>query len=283
MSAIHRLKIGETECALVSDGDLQVPLEILFPRNRRELWPTVVTNAEGLLVLSVICLVIWSDGQVILVDAGNGTRPGGRWSGGGQLITSLAAAGVAPEDVTIVVFTHAHADHVDGTTYLRDGRVAPAFPNARHLLTRADWEYFTEQRQPVPRYVEETLIPLREWGLLDLVTADVSITSEVDLLSAPGHTPGNSVVRVASRGEALFFLGDLVHHPAEVEHLDLMPDGDVQPDLVPGSRKRIFDMALAQTGLSTASHLPFPGLGYLKRRDDGGYTFEARPVGVPTE
>jgi glyoxylase-like metal-dependent hydrolase (beta-lactamase superfamily II) len=272
MPTVHRLRIGTIDCALVNDGDLPVPLEILFPRERRELWPAVETNAEGSLVISVICLVVWSDGQVVLVDAGNGTRPGGRWPGGGRLIPALADAGLQPEEITTVVVTHGHADHVNGSTYLREGRLAPAFPNARHLLSQADWEYFTAQTKPTPRYIEETMLPLRDWGLLDLVTPDLHITSDVDLLAAPGHTPGNSVVRVASSGEALFFLGDLVHHIGEVQHLDLMPDGDVLPNLVPESRKRIFDMAIQQSALVTASHLPLPGLGTLVRRA-GGYDF----------
>jgi glyoxylase-like metal-dependent hydrolase (beta-lactamase superfamily II) len=272
---VHRLRIGTIDCALANDGDLPVPLDILFPRERRELWPAFETNAEGLLVLSVICLAVWSDGQVVLVDAGNGTRPGGRWPGAGRLIPALADAGLQPEEITTVVFTHGHVDHVNGSTYLREDRLAPTFANARHVLSQADWDYFTVQSKPTPRYIEQTILALSEWGLLDVVTPDLPITSQVDLLAAPGHTPGNSVVRVASGGEALFFLGDLVHHVGEVQHLDLMPDGDVLPDRVPGSRKGIFEMALQQDALATASHLPFPGLGNLIRRD-GDYDFTFR-------
>jgi glyoxylase-like metal-dependent hydrolase (beta-lactamase superfamily II) len=134
-------------------------------------------------------------------------------------------------------------------------------------VSQADWDYFTEQSKPTPEYIEETIVPLRDWGLVDLVTPDLSITGQVDLLAAPGHTPGNSVVRVASGGETLFFLGDLVHYIGEVQHLDLMPDGDPLPHLVPASRKRIFDMAVQQSALVTASHLPLPAVGNLVRRD----------------
>jgi glyoxylase-like metal-dependent hydrolase (beta-lactamase superfamily II) len=142
-------------------------------------------------------------------------------------------------------------------------------------VSQADWDYFTEQSKPTPEYIEETIVPLRDWGLVDLVTPDLSITGQVDLLAAPGHTPGNSVVRVASGGETLFFLGDLVHYIGEVQHLDLMPDGDPLPHLVPASRKRIFDMAVQQSALVTASHLPLPAVGNLVRRD-GGYDFTYR-------
>jgi glyoxylase-like metal-dependent hydrolase (beta-lactamase superfamily II) len=209
---------------------------------------------------------------VVLVDTGDGTRPSGLRPGGGRLIPALADAGLQPEEITTVVVTHSHPDHVNGSTFLGDGRLAPAFPNARHLLSQADWDYFTQQSEPMPEYIEETIVPLRDWGLLELVTPDLSITSQVDLLAAPGHTPGNSVVRVASSRRVLFFLGDLVHYIGEVQHLDLMPDGDVLPNLVPESRKRIFDMAIQQSALVTASHLPLPGLGTLVRRA-GGYDF----------
>jgi hypothetical protein len=74
---VHRLRIGSVDCALLNDGDLPVAPEILFPREHRELWPPVETTSDGSMVISVICLVIWSDGQVVLVDtcAKVGWRP----------------------------------------------------------------------------------------------------------------------------------------------------------------------------------------------------------------
>ena len=90
------------------------------------------------------------------------------------------------------------------------------------------------------------------------------VTADIDLLAAPGHTPGNAVVRVHSAGEALYFLGDLVHHVGEVEDLDLMPDGDVQPERVPESRRGIFERAVAEDALVAASHFDFPGPGRLQ-------------------
>jgi glyoxylase-like metal-dependent hydrolase (beta-lactamase superfamily II) len=258
---VHALKVGQVDCWLVDDGSLAVPPEILFPRGRTS---TLATNGQGLVELSVICLLLRSAGQVVLVDAGNGTRPGGRWQGGGRLLEALAVAGVEPSAVDVVLFTHGHTDHVGGSTSWRDGDLAPTFPRARHLIARADWDYFTLQRQPTPPHIVETLLPLRHKGLLEVVEPDVAVTPDVDLLAAPGHTPGNSVVRVHSAGQALYFLGDLVHHVGEVEDLDLMPDGDVQRERVPESRRVIFERAAAEDALVAASHFDFPGIGRLE-------------------
>jgi glyoxylase-like metal-dependent hydrolase (beta-lactamase superfamily II) len=264
-----RMRVGTVECEVVDDGQLAVPPEIIFPAARRAEWPAIETNTDGRLALSVNCLLIRSDRQVILVDTGNGNRPGARFPGGGELLQHLS---VAPGEVNVVLLTHPHSDHVGGTTQLRAGRLEPTFPHARHLLARADWDYVTVQRLPVAPHVEQTLIPLHDWGLLDLVGPDLPITDEVTMVSAPGHTPGNSVVRVRSVGEELFFLGDLIHHTAEIENVHLIADGDALPDLVPAARRRVFDQVLATDALVTASHLPFPGLGRLER-SDGEVTF----------
>ena len=258
---LHALKVGDLDCWLLDDGRLAVPPEVLFPRGRASTLPT---NSDGLVELSVICLLVRSEGRLVLVDAGNGTRPGGRWQGGGQLLEALTEADVRPEDVDVVVFTHGHTDHVGGASYWRDGELAPTFPRARHLIARADWDYFTMERQPTPPHIAETLLPLHAAGLVDAVEPGVAVTADIDLLAAPGHTPGNAVVRVHSAGQALYFLGDLVHHVGEVEDLHLMPDGDVQPERVPDSRRAMFERAAAEDALVGASHFDFPGFGRLE-------------------
>ena len=87
-----RMRVGSVDCELVDDGLLAVPPEIIFPSSRREAWPPIETDADGRLVLSVNCLLVWSGGQTILVDAGNGNRPGARFAGGGELLKAMSIA-----------------------------------------------------------------------------------------------------------------------------------------------------------------------------------------------
>jgi glyoxylase-like metal-dependent hydrolase (beta-lactamase superfamily II) len=110
--------------------------------------------------------------------------------------------------------------------------------------------------------------------LVDLTEPDLDLTEHVTILSAPGHTPGNSVIRIHSDGQTLFFLGDLIHHSAEITDPTLIADGDALPALVPAARVRVFEEILNEDALVTASHLPFPGLGHLLR-DIGQIRFEA--------
>jgi hypothetical protein len=100
--ATQRLRVGTTECAFVFDGELAVDPQVLFPRARRDHWPSYEANAEGLAMVPVICLVVWTrEGQIVLVDAGNGNHPGARFPGGGLLPESLRELGIHPNDVDV--------------------------------------------------------------------------------------------------------------------------------------------------------------------------------------
>lgn len=271
---MHRFRVGAVDCAVVNDGDLALPPEIIFPPARRAEWPALTLDAQGRYACPINCLLVWSAGQTILVDTGNGTKPSNRWPGGGRLLDDMAAAGVQPGDVDLVVLTHTHGDHVGWNTVLRDGRLVLTFPRARYVAPRADWEHYTAPAM-VERFafVRESLLPLRDSGKLELVAAETDITSEVRMLPAPGHTPGHCVVAVASQSQEVLHLGDLFHHRIQFEKPDLVRDQDDLPDLVPGSRRRIATLAWERAALVLAAHDGHPGLGRVVRAD-GGVRFE---------
>src|SRR5690606_1014264 len=133
----------------------------------------------------------------------------------GHLLDELARAGRRPEDVTVVVNTHAHGDHIKGNTTARDGRRVPAFPNARYVLGQADWDWFNGSRGRVHEFAEHVAL-LAELDRLTLIAGELPLARDVRAVPTPGHTPGHTSVVVESRGRTAIFLGDLCHHPLHV-------------------------------------------------------------------
>jgi glyoxylase-like metal-dependent hydrolase (beta-lactamase superfamily II) len=188
-------------------------------------------------------------GASILIDAGLGD-PGSawyqhfaaRWSGFSPtpgLSGWMAAVGIAPESITHVLITHAHEDHYAGVAADRDGQLVVCFPRARHLIGRADWDG-NLRRDDAASTLALRLGLLQHRGLLDLIDGPLDVVPGVTMLPTPGESPGHCVVRVESRGARCYFLGDLVHHAAEIEHPDWMPGQNRDPDGLRASRARLF-------------------------------------------
>jgi glyoxylase-like metal-dependent hydrolase (beta-lactamase superfamily II) len=271
---MHRFRVGTVDCAVVNDGDLALPPEVVFPPERRAEWPRFAPDAQGRLTFPINCMLVWSEDRTILVDTGNGNKPGVQWPGGGNLLDELAAAGVAPEDVDLVVLTHTHGDHVGWNTVLRDDRIVLTFPRARYIVPRADWEHYTSPALAERfAFVRDSLLPLRDSGRLELVEGEVVVTKDLTMLPAAGHTRGHCVAVVRSEGQTLIHLGDTFHHRIQFEKPDLVRDLDLLPDLVPITRRYIMDLAIEAHAVVLAAHDAHPGLGRLVRRD-GGATFQ---------
>src|SRR5579884_1841 len=136
------------------------------------------------------------------------------------VVEQLQAKGIRPEDITHLVITHAHFDHYTGVTIERNGSYIPRFPNARVYLGRADWDWSeTQNALRDPDSLDSRIFGiLQKHGLLQLVDGDLDLTPEVRILAAPGESPGHQIVRLHSRGQTLYCLGDLFHDVVEVEH-----------------------------------------------------------------
>jgi glyoxylase-like metal-dependent hydrolase (beta-lactamase superfamily II) len=175
--------------------------------------------------------VIEIDGIRILVDTGAGNdkvRPGIPLFGNLRtpFLERLSAAGFEPPDIDLVVCTHLHVDHVGWNTRLEAGRWIPTFPKARYVFPRPDAEYWDpENIEKFPHKVGEavnagffldSVRPILDLGLAQLVDGHVEIAPNVYLDPAPGHTPGSQTITVTSRGETAIFAGDIVHHPLQI-------------------------------------------------------------------
>jgi glyoxylase-like metal-dependent hydrolase (beta-lactamase superfamily II) len=230
------VRVGDLEVVPVIDGSARMPPSAAYRLGGQEVkglggdeadWAqhrSLLTD-DGMLELALGGFLVFSEDRVVLVDTGVGALQSGPLVGG-QLIDSMAVAGVKPEDVTDVVLTHLHFDHVGWTT--RHGEVV--FGNATYRCDRRDWEHFVG---PDPGATKK-LMPLQD----RLETWDVSgpLLPGIDTLSAPGHTPGSTVVVLSSGIERAMLLGDVVHCPVELIEEEWAGMGDVDPELARRTR-----------------------------------------------
>lgn len=174
----------------------------------------------------------------------------------------LASVGVDERDITHVVITHRHFDHIIGLTVQQNEAFVPRFPLARYYLGRADWE---DTHEP-DALMDQTLAVLHQRGLLELVDGDLNLAPGLSILHMPGETPGHQVLRLVSGGRTLYCLGDLYHHSVEVEQPGWMAPWDDSATML-ASRQRFAQTALAEDALLVATHIP--GIGGLRATAEG--------------
>ena len=190
---------------------------------------------------------------------------------GGRFLAGLAAAGVAPEDVDVVMCTHLHVDHVGWNTRLENGRWVPTFPNARYLFPEADHAYFSADAGSV---YTESVLPVVEARQAELVGADHMLGDHICLVPTPGHTPGHVSVQVGPSGSGLLITGDALHSPVQCLRPDWNFAYDADGTQAATSRRRLLEVAVGTGAAVLGSHFPLPSLGQVARR---GNAYDWRP------
>lgn len=178
------------------------------------------------------------------------------------LADQLAALGLHPADITHVVVTHLHADHYNGLVRAEGGAYAALCPNARHLVGRADWLAAQAAIADPATLAHRALAPIARAGLLELVDGARDLGGGVSVLPAPGETPGHQIVRLRAGGQSLFCLGDLYHHPLEVERPEWLVSW-ADPAATRASRAALLPEILAGDALVLATHIA--GFGRLRQ------------------
>ena len=229
--------------------------------------------------IAVTSYLVRSGSNLVLVDTGMGPRQrAGLEFPAGRLDQALLGVGVSPGDVTHIVHSHLHIDHVGWNTVENpDGSYQPFFPNAKYLIQQAEWDYWmTPEHLPLGRnqHLRECVEPLKDTASLQLVDGERAIDQNLTFVSTPGHTPGHVAIGVYSQGERGVIVGDASHHPAQLLHPDWSPPADWDPVLSARSRERLFVDAEADGRRWVAGHWPFPGFGRILRVE-GKRVFEA--------
>ncbi|AYV31535.1 MBL fold metallo-hydrolase [Streptomyces goshikiensis] len=280
--------LGDVEVLRVVEwqGPL-VPAADFVPEAGAELWkaneewlaPDHWEPARDLAVVALQTWVLRSAGRTILVDTGVGNgreRPGSprfhHWQA--DFLGELERAGVRPEDVDLVVNTHVHADHVGGNTVDEAGEWVPAFPNAEYLIPAADDHWFGPRggygkglREDDRLLYEDSVAPIHRAGQAVLWEGAHRIDEHLTLESAPGHTPGSAVLRLASGGDRAVFVGDLLHSPVQILRPSCNSCFCMDEAEAAASRLRILERAADTRELVVPAH--FGGAGAVEVRRDG--------------
>ena len=201
---------------------------------------------EGKVHMTIRALVVESEGRRILVDTCLGNdkeRPVESWSmRSGPFLDDLSAAGYPPESIDTVLCTHLHVDHVGWNTRLVDGEWVPTFPNARYLFAEVEWEHWQREDSGMDQVLRaDSIQPVIDAGLVDLVATDARLTSHLSLTPTPGHTPGHVSVLIESGDGRAVITGDVSHMVCQATHPEWGSSFDVDPDGAEATRRAFFE------------------------------------------
>jgi glyoxylase-like metal-dependent hydrolase (beta-lactamase superfamily II) len=179
------------------------------------------------------------------------------------LVAALPCFGIDPDEVTHVVVTHGHLDHCGGLVAPGAPDLA-SFPRAEHFFPSADWGlYVLDDSRGTGGALRTLLQPVEQNGSLHFTRGDVGVCEGVTLVQTPGESPGHQVVRIETSAGNAYYLGDLIHLPAECERVDWTPLAGRDADLLGASRRRIFTEAHGSPLVFT--HARFPAWGRVEQ------------------
>ena len=265
------LRIGSVELLVVSDGVLAQDAGAVFGLVPRMMWERYVKELDERyrMRLGLNLLVIRASGKTILIDSGCGDKdskvPGAvNTEESGKLIENLASEGIEPSEIDLVVNTHLHFDHAGGNTVKVDGRIVPAFPNARYLIQEGEWHAATHPNERTRgTYLEENLAPIEDSGQLELARGEVEVADGVRMVPAPGHTADHCLVEIESERDYAVYVGELAQQPVMLERLAWVSAFDILPMVSIETKRRFTEKAIEKGALLISVHADFPGLGRL--------------------
>lgn len=257
------MNIGELVVEPVHDGIMHAPV-VAFRGTTEEQWAPhrQFLDSDGMLAFALGGFLVRAPGErLALIDLGIGQRSGaimnnaGSFSGG-ALLSSLAALGVSPGDITDVVFTHLHFDHVGWAS--ADGAIV--FPNAAYRCDERDWEHFRDNERVAP-----VLGPVV--SRIETFSGSGPLLPGIDAMTAPGHTPGSTIIVLSSGAARGLLLGDVVHCPVELIDDEWSGLGDVDPDLAKRTRNALAREIEGTDTPVAAAHFPGMVFGRLLKAE----------------
>jgi glyoxylase-like metal-dependent hydrolase (beta-lactamase superfamily II) len=270
---MHRLSLGDFELTAVSDGIYYLDGGAFFGVVPKLLWERKVKADQKNRVPSGLnSLVVRTGACTVLVETGIGNKLSEKmaeiYGQPAQLIENLAAAGVSPDDVDIVINTHLHFDHCGWNTARKEGRVSATFPNATYYVQEGEWNHAHENQRDGVSYLTDNYDSLVASGQMKLQRGDQEIVPGISLAVFPGHTKDMQAVVIRSGGRTACYISDLIPTSA---HLDLnwVMGFDLYPLETIESRKRYYAQAIPEKWLTVFTHDPKLPWAYVEEDEKG--------------
>jgi glyoxylase-like metal-dependent hydrolase (beta-lactamase superfamily II) len=279
---LYRYKIGNYELTALSDGLWERPIDDKFVRNAdpaevRKVMTDGFLPATDKLPIPFTALLVNTGSKLVLIDTGSG---GQMAATAGTFNANLAAAGVAPVQIDIILISHFHPDHINGIKTKDDERY---FPNAEIKVPQGEWDFWMDESLLGRAAPEIKGYVLNARRIFRNIAKDVTrfapgaeLAPGISAIGATGHTPGHSAFSVAAGNDSVLVLSDTSNHPKLfVRHPEWQPVLDMDGEAAVATRRTLLDRAASDRMLVQGYHFPFPGSGHIVRSGSG---FELVPV-----
>ena len=280
----YRLMLGDFEVTVLRDGSLSLPASILTNTTEAETEKALARNFQkSPFDASDNAFLINTGAKLVLIDAGSGSLKG---PAAGNLLTNLKAAGYRPEQIDEVYLTHMHPDHAGGL--MAEGKLA--FPNAVLRANKREADFWLNEAnlEKAPAAMQDffkgamaSVNPYIAAGKFKPFDGDTLLVPGIEVIAAPGHTPGHSIYSIESRGQKMVLWGDLVHVAAvQFSEPSVTIQFDVDSRSAPTQRQHAYADAAKAGYLIGTAHLAFPGIGHI-RAEGKGYAWVPASYSAP--
>lgn len=258
------MKIGQYEIYPIETGFFSLDGGAMFGIVPKTIWSkSNIPDEKNRLKLAVRSLLIIGNGKKILIDTGIGSKFLPKYleiydvdTNTFNLEKSLTALNIAKEEITDVIISHLHFDHAGGSTYLDGEKLKPTFPNARHHIQRTQWmQALNPTERDKASFMPEDYLPLRDYGLLELVDGECEIFPNISLLVMEGHTPGLQLVKISDSVKTLLYCADLIPLSSHIP-LPYIMGFDLYPHKTLEEKKRILARAVEEDWICFFEHDP---------------------------
>jgi len=263
--------LGDSELYVVSDGSLSIPSQLVLPEASQQADVESYLSANSLNVpnFEAACnLTLWKSGErVVLFDVGAGPN---FMPSAGKSVDDLFELGIDPEDVTDVVFTHAHPDHIWG---LVDDFDELVFPNAQYYMHAAEWDYWWDENtvNTVPEHLQSMAVGARNrfvylQDMINLFNYGEEVLPNIEAVDTHGHTPGHTSFALHQGNTSIMVLGDALTHPViSFEKAQWRWGTDQDQEAAKDTRLSLLDRLVSEKSQILGYHLPHPGIGMVER------------------